>query len=78
MIAAVLLVWVVVKENIETDREARLARLREMHRQGRAPDYEALLLSPDDRSRKRLIDAALLFLAVVGATEWLLYRSRGG
>ena len=78
IVAAVLLAWVVVKGNIETDREARLARLREMHSQGRAPDYEALLLGPGYRSGERLVDAALVLLAVVGAPEWLLYRSRGG
>ena len=69
-VVVALLAWLAVSYQIDQKREHMLAELREMHRQGRAADFDAIFNDPGLKLKKRALQAAVLLVVFVGAREW--------
>jgi hypothetical protein len=75
-IVLALAVWTAVSYRIEQKQARSLAVLREMHEQGRAPDYEALFHDPDYLLKKRAVRVSVLLIGSIVAIEWLFRRAQ--
>jgi len=73
----VFVAWFVVTDYFDREQQARIAAIRDMHRQGLAFDIDAVMSDPEIRREKRLVTGAMFLTAVLVALEWRARRPRG-
>ncbi|MBZ0090392.1 MAG: hypothetical protein K8H90_08455 [Thermoanaerobaculia bacterium] len=73
---AAILIWLFVTYRLDQKRAENLAVLREMHRQGRGPDIDAIINDPDVKIQKRAVQGLALIVVFVGMREWRAREER--